>query len=74
MWIFYEKFDDEGNNAVDSPNIYNVEGDNRLSPSPTTRSVLIFFFFSNFVNVFSLRYIILLSSAKQNIQVLSILV
>jgi hypothetical protein len=54
--MFYEKFDDEGNNAfddegnnaVDNPNIYNVEGDNRLSPSLqplTTRSVLNFFFF-----------------------------
>ena len=58
MWMFYEKFDDEGNNQVDNPNIYNVEGDNRLSPSLqplTTRSVLNFFyFFFNFVNVFSL--------------------
>ena len=30
MWMFYEKFDYEGNNQVDNPNIYNVEGDNRL--------------------------------------------
>ena len=30
--MFYGKFDNEGNNAVDNPNIYNVEEDNKLSP------------------------------------------
>jgi hypothetical protein len=32
MWMFYGEYADEGNNPVDNPNIYNVEGDNRLSP------------------------------------------
>jgi hypothetical protein len=26
------KFDDEGDNSVDNPNIFNVEGDDRLLP------------------------------------------
>jgi hypothetical protein len=30
--MFYGKFDDEGNNSVDNPSIYNVEEDNSLSP------------------------------------------
>ena len=30
--MFYGKFADEGNNLVDNPNIYNVEGDYKLSP------------------------------------------
>ena len=30
--MFYEKFADKGDNQVNNPNIYNVEGDNRLSP------------------------------------------
>ena len=41
--MFYGKFADKGNNLVDNPNIYNVEGDNKLSPSLqplTTGSVL----------------------------------
>ena len=39
----YGKFDDEGNNPVKNPNIYDIEGDNRLSPGlqpMTTVSVL----------------------------------
>ena len=39
IWMFYEKFDDEG----DNPSIYIAEGDNRLSHGPqplTTGSVL----------------------------------
>ena len=32
IWMFYEKFADEGNNPMENPNIYNVEGDTRLSP------------------------------------------
>ena len=31
--MFYRKFADKGDNQVNNPNIYNVEGDNRLSPS-----------------------------------------
>ena len=31
--MFYRKFADEGDNPVDNPNIYNVEENNRLSPS-----------------------------------------
>jgi hypothetical protein len=30
--MFYEKVHDKGDNLVDNPNIYNVEGDNWLSP------------------------------------------
>jgi hypothetical protein len=56
IWMFYRKCDDEGNNPVDNPNIYNVEGDYRLSPSLqplTTGSVLkIRFFLIRFRNFF----------------------
>jgi len=48
--MFYRKFADKGDNLVNNPNIYNVEGDNRLSPGLqplTTGSMLkIRFFFS----------------------------
>jgi hypothetical protein len=37
--MFYWKFTDEGDNPVNNPNIYNVEGDNSLH-SLTTGSVL----------------------------------
>ena len=30
--MFYGLFTDEGNNPVENQDIYNVEGDNRLSP------------------------------------------
>ena len=30
--MFYGKFDDQGNNPVDNSNVYNVGGDNILSP------------------------------------------
>ena len=30
--MFFGKFADEGDNPVNNPNIYNVDGDNRLSP------------------------------------------
>ena len=50
IWAFYRKFDDERDNPVDNPNMYNIEGDNRLLPGLqplTTGSVLkILFFFS----------------------------
>ena len=29
--MFYEKFAVEGNKLLDNPNIYNVEGDNKLT-------------------------------------------
>ena len=32
IWMFYGKFADEEDNRVNNPSIYNVEGDNRLSP------------------------------------------
>ena len=61
----YGKFDDEGNNPVKNPNIYDIEGDNRLSPGlqpMTTVSVLKTGFFLKPEIIFS-------SSTKQNIQV-----
>ena len=61
-----------GDNLVDNPKIYNVEGDNRLLfglQTLTTGSVLkiLFFFQSSSILVFYIQVIILLSSAKQNI-------
>ena len=41
--MFYRKFADKGDNPMDNPNIYNVEGNNTLSPGLqplTTGSVL----------------------------------
>jgi len=41
--MLYGKCDDEGNNPLDNQNMYNVEGDQRLSPglqSLTTRNML----------------------------------
>ena len=46
--MLYRKFYDEGNNPVNNPIIYNVEGDNKLSPGLqplTTGSVLKILFF-----------------------------
>jgi hypothetical protein len=58
---------------VNNPNIYNVEGENRLSPGLqplTTGSVFnILFFHSGSVILFTIVETILLSSTKQNIQV-----
>jgi hypothetical protein len=76
--MFYGKYPDKGNNPVDNPSIYNFEGDNRLSPSlqPLTTGIvlkILFFFQSSSVIVFSVPEINLLSSAKQNIQVINIL-
>jgi hypothetical protein len=34
--MFYWKFADEGDNTVNKLNIYNVEGDNKLSPGLST--------------------------------------
>jgi hypothetical protein len=75
--MLYGKFYDEGNNPVNNPIIYNVEGDNKLSPGLqplTTGSVLkILFFPVRFRNCIFFAEIIFLSSAKQNIQVINIL-
>ena len=74
--MLYRKFVDEGDNLVNNPNIYHVEGDNKLSPglqSLIIGSVLKIGFKSSSVIVLSIPEIILLSSAKQNIQILYIL-
>jgi hypothetical protein len=47
--MLYGKFANEGNNPVNNPNIYNVQGENRLSPGLqplTTGSVFNILFFS----------------------------
>ena len=60
------KFVDEGDNPVNNPSIYNVEEDNRLSPSlqPLTIGTMLNIFQSVSVIVFSMLEIILFSSAK----------
>jgi hypothetical protein len=48
--MFYENVYDKGDNLVDNPNIYNVEGDNWLSPGLqplTTTSVVNILFFQS---------------------------
>ena len=69
IWMFYKKFADKGDNSVNNLSIYNVEGDNRLSPvclQPlTTGSLLkIPFFLSVSVIVFSIPNFIMLSFYK----------
>ena len=32
IWMFYWKFADKGDNPMNNPNIFNVEGNNRLLP------------------------------------------
>ena len=76
--MFNGKFADEGDNSVKNPSIlyYNVEGDNRLSPSLwplTIGSVLNKFYQPGSVIVFSIPEIILLFSEKNPIQVINIL-
>ena len=75
--MFFGKFVDEGDNPVNNQSIYNVEGDNRLSPGQqplTTGSMLKFRVFSvRFHNCIFYTGNYLLSSAKQNIQVINIL-
>jgi len=75
--MFYRKFADEGDHPVDNPNIYNVEGDNRLSPGLQplkTGSALkisgFLFLLVWFHNCICYAEIILLSSTKQNNQVI----
>ena len=74
--MFFGKFADGGDNTVNDPSIYNVEGTNMLSPSlqpPTTGNVLIIcVFFIPVRNCILLPEIILLSSTKQNIQAINI--
>ena len=72
------KFAEEGDNPVNNPNIYNIVGDNRLSPGlqllPTKSVFKMRFFFNPIPQLYFLKpEMILLSSAKQNIQVLYIL-
>jgi hypothetical protein len=56
--MFYENVYDKGDNLVDNPNIYNVEGDNWLSPGlqplTTTSVVKILFFSVRFLILFSI--------------------
>jgi hypothetical protein len=66
--MFYGKF----TNPVDNPNIYNVDGDNRLSISLQLEVYLKSMFQSGSVIVFPIPEIILLSTIKQNSQVLII--
>lgn len=73
MWIVYWKFADEGDNPVEIPCIYNVDGDNRFSldrQALTTGSVLKFRSKqSGFVmGFFIIPEIIFLSSTKQTFQ------
>jgi hypothetical protein len=66
--MFYGKFA----NPVDNPNIYNVDGDNRLSIGLQLEVYLKSMFQSGSVVVFPIPEIILLSTIKQNSQVLII--
>ena len=68
--MFFGNFVDEGDNPVNNQSIYNVEGDNPWQLEVYWNSV---FFQSGSIIVFSIPEIILLSSAKQNIQVINIL-
>ena len=63
----FGKFADEGDNLLNNPNLYNVEGDHRKCVENPSG-----FFLSCSVIVFSIPEIILLSSAKQNIQTTNI--
>ena len=58
------KFDDEGDNPVDNPNIFNVEGDDRLLPGlqPLTT-------FGSAIVYYYIPKIILLSFTKQSFKV-----
>ena len=68
IWMFCGKFAEEGDNPVNNPNIYNIEGDNKKCVQN------VFFFSVWFLQLYFLKpEMILLSSAKQNIQVLYIL-
>jgi hypothetical protein len=72
IWMFYGKFADEGINAMDNLNIYNVEGDNMLSPGLQPKVYLKSVFLqSSYVIVFFIPENILLST-KQKSQILNI--
>jgi hypothetical protein len=85
IWMFYGKFADEEDNRVNNPSIYNVDGDNRLSPGlqqvapgllpPVNLKCIesLCFFQSGSIIIFSIPEIILLHTTKQNSQVLIIL-
>ena len=50
IWMFCEKFAEEGDNPVNNPNIYNIEGDNKKCVQN------VFFFQFGFCNcIFSSR-------------------
>jgi hypothetical protein len=70
--MFYGKFADEGINAIDNLNIYNVEGYNMLSPGIQPLKPKVFlksvFLQSSNVIVFFIPENILLST-KQNSQI-----
>lgn len=73
IWMFYGKFADEGDNPVNNTNKYHVDENNRLStglqPLITGSVLKIRFFQFRSIIVFSIPEIILLSSARQNIQI-----
>ena len=60
--MFYEKFADEGNNPMENPNIYNVEGDTRSTTPDGNVLKICFVFQSCFVFLFPILEIILLST------------
>ena len=71
IWMFYCKTVGEWENSVNIPYIYKVEIVARVTL--IIGSVLDLFFQSDFVILFSIQEFILLSSAKQYIQVINIL-
>ena len=75
--MFYGKLSDKESNTAEYPNINILQGDSRLSPGIqllTTGSVwkIRVCFQSGFVIIFSMTEIIVLSTTKQNTQVLNI--
>lgn len=78
--MFLQKIVDRGDNPVDNPKIYNVEGQNSVSPSLQQVVIqstmhdnqkyvkILFLLQSSSVIVLSIQEIILFSSTKQNIQ------
>ena len=73
--MFYWKFAEEGDNTVNKLNIYNVEGDNKLSPglSTTLDNLKCGENPGLIPSLYFLKpEILLLTSAKQTIQVINI--
>ena len=54
MRQFFGKLADEGDNPVNNPNVYNVEGENRLLPGLQPRFENPFFFYFGSKIVFSI--------------------